>query len=281
MSSQDWNKLLFRLLGKLLIFFNFKLMNRINQLLESKKQNILSIYFTAGYPELNDTEKIIVELEKAGVDLIEIGIPFSDPLADGPVIQQSSEKALSNGIALSRIFKQLKDIRSKVDIPLILMGYLNPIMQFGMENFCTKAAEIGIDGTIFPDLPLDIYEKEYKSMFKQYGLSDILLITPQTSAERLKIIDKATDSFIYMVSSASTTGTKGISTDILSSFNDKIKQAGVQSPRLIGFGISDRQSFKNACQYANGAIIGTAFIKAISREGDLKENISDFVKSII
>ena len=255
-------------------------MNRINQLLENKKQNILSVYFTAGYPELNDTEKIIIELEKAGVDLIEIGIPFSDPLADGPVIQQSSEKALSNGITLNKIFKQLKDIRQKVNIPLILMGYLNPVMQFGMENFCQKAAEIGIDGTIIPDLPLDIYEKEYKQLFQKYGLSNILLITPQTSSERLKTIDKTTDSFIYMVSSASTTGTKGISNDVLSTFYEKIKQAGVQSPRLIGFGISDKESFENACQYANGAIIGTAFIKALAKKGSLTEKIHDFVESI-
>ncbi len=256
-------------------------MNRINKLLQNKKENILSVYFTAGYPELKDTETIIVELEKAGVDLIEIGIPFSDPLADGPVIQQSSEKALANGITLNTIFEQLKDIRKKVNIPLILMGYLNPVMQYGMENFCKKAAETGIDGTIIPDLPLDIYEKEYKKLFKQYGLSNILLITPQTKPERLKEIDNATDSFIYMVSSASTTGTKGINDDVLKSFNDKIIAAGVKSPRLIGFGISGKKSFENACKYANGAIIGTAFIKAISQSGDLKENIRGFVKGII
>lgn len=255
-------------------------MNRINQLLKKKKERILSVYFTAGYPELNDTETIVTELEKAGVDLIEIGIPFSDPLADGPIIQQSSEQALKNGITLSRIFEQLKDIRNKVNIPLILMGYLNPVIQFGMENFCKKAASIGIDGAIIPDLPLDIYEKEYKNLFKQYGLSNILLITPQTKAERLKELDKATDSFIYMVSSASTTGTKGISENVLSSFNDKLETAGVQSPRLIGFGISGKDSFENACKYANGAIIGTAFIKAISQSGTLKDNIHDFVSGI-
>ncbi len=255
-------------------------MNRINKLLQNKKENILSVYFTAGYPELKDTETIIIELEKAGVDLIEIGIPFSDPLADGPVIQQSSQKALANGITLSTIFEQLKDIRKKVNIPLILMGYLNPVMQYGIENFCKKAAETGIDGTIIPDLPLDIYENEYKNLFKQYGLSNILLITPQTKPERLKEIDNATDSFIYMVSSASTTGTKGINDDVLKSFNDKIIAAGVKSPRLIGFGISGKKSFENACSYANGAIIGTAFIKAISQSGNLKENIHGFVKGI-
>ncbi|MCF6241038.1 MAG: tryptophan synthase subunit alpha [Bacteroidales bacterium] len=256
-------------------------MNRINQLLNNKKENILSVYFTAGYPELENTETIIVELEKAGVDLIEIGIPFSDPLADGPVIQQSSEKALANGITLSKIFEQLKNIRSKVSIPLILMGYLNPVMQYGIENFCRMAAQSGIDGTILPDLPLDIYEKEYKELFRANGLSNILLITPQTAIERLKIIDKATDSFIYMVSSASTTGTKGISSDILQTFTEKIHKAGVQSPRLIGFGISDKESFQNACRFANGAIIGTAFIKALSKKGDIKENIHQFVNKII
>ena len=255
-------------------------MNRIKQLIENKKQDILSVYFTAGYPNLNDTEEIIIKLEKAGVDLIEIGIPFSDPLADGPVIQKSSEKALGNGITLELIFEQLKDIRQKVKIPLIFMGYLNPVMQYGMERFCQKAAEIGIDGTIVPDLPLDIYEKEYKSLFQQNGLSNILLITPQTSSERLKTIDNATDSFIYMVSSAATTGTKGIDDNVLSVFADKIIQAGLKSPRIIGFGISDKNSFENACKYANGAIIGTAFIKAISKEGSLKENIYEFVSSV-
>ncbi len=255
-------------------------MNKINQLLENKKQDILSVYFTAGYPNLNDTEKIIIELESAGVDLIEIGIPFSDPLADGPVIQKSSEKALNNGISLELIFEQLKNIRQKVNIPLIFMGYLNPIMQYGIENFCKKAAEIGIDGTIIPDLPLDIYQKEYRAIFEQYNLSNILLITPQTALERLKIIDEATDSFIYMVSSASTTGTKGLDTNILSKFSDKITKANLKSPKIIGFGISDKQSFENACRYANGAIIGTAFIKAISEGSDLGENIHRFVRSI-
>jgi len=255
-------------------------MNRIKQLLENKKKDILSVYFTAGYPNLTDTEEIIIELEKAGVDLIEIGIPFSDPLADGPVIQKSSEKALGNGITLELIFEQLKNIRQKVKIPLIFMGYLNPVMQYGIERFCQKASEIGIDGTIIPDLPLDIYEKEHKKLFLQNGLSNILLITPQTAPERLKIIDKATDSFIYMVSSAATTGTKGIDDDVLSVFTDKIMQAGLKSPRIIGFGISDKNSFKNACKYADGAIIGTAFIKAISKEGTLKENIHEFVSGV-
>ncbi len=255
-------------------------MNRINKLLENKKQDILSVYFTAGYPHLNDTEKIIIELEKAGVDLIEIGIPFSDPLADGPVIQKSSEKALNNGISLELIFKQLKDIRKKVNIPLILMGYLNPIMQYGIEKFCQKAAEIGIDGTIIPDLPLDIYQKEYRSIFEQNNLSNILLITPQTSSDRLITIDEVTDSFIYMVSSAATTGTKGLDTNVLSRFSDKITKANLKNPKIIGFGISDKQSFENACKYANGAIIGTAFIKAIAEKGDLGATINKFVKEI-
>ncbi len=255
-------------------------MNRINQLLENKKKDILSVYFTAGYPDLNDTETIIIELEKAGVDLIEIGIPFSDPLADGPVIQKSSEKALNNGISLKLIFEQLKDIRQKVNIPLIFMGYLNPVLQYGMEKFCRKAAEIGIDGCIIPDLPLDIYQKEYKKLFQKHALSNILLITPQTAPERLKIIDDATDSFIYMVSSAATTGTKGIDTNILNRFSDKINRAKLKSPKIIGFGISDKQSFENACKYANGAIIGTAFIKAISGNNALTKSIQNFIKSI-
>ncbi|RLD77495.1 MAG: tryptophan synthase subunit alpha, partial [Bacteroidetes bacterium] len=191
-----------------------------------------------------------------------------------------SEKALGNGISLELIFKQLKDIRKKVNIPLILMGYLNPIMEYGIENFCKKIAEIGIDGTIIPDLPLDIYQKEYRKIFEQYNLSNILLITPQTSSDRLITIDEATDSFIYMVSSAATTGTKGLDTNVLSRFSDKITKANLKSPKIIGFGISDKSSFENACKYANGAIIGTAFIKAISESGDLLKNIRGFVKSI-
>ena len=255
-------------------------MNRIHKLFQNKGKNILSVYFTAGYPNINDTEKIIVELEKSGVDLIEIGMPFSDPVADGPVIQASSHTALENGMTIKLLFEQLKNIRRKVKIPLILMSYVNPVIQYGLEDFCRKAEEIGIDGTIIPDLPFNLYEKKYKNLFSKHNLSNIQLITPRTSAERLKQIDKASDGFMYMVSSSSTTGTKGANTDILKDFAERIEQAELKTPRIIGFGISDKKTFTNACKYSSGGIIGTAFIKAISAEGDLKGKIEGFVKGI-
>jgi tryptophan synthase alpha chain len=255
-------------------------MNRIQQLFEQKKENILSVYFTAGYPQLNDTEKIIKYLEEAGVDLIEIGIPFSDPIADGAVIQASSQKSLHNGMNLSLLFEQLKEIRKTVKIPLILMGYLNPIMQFGIDEFCKKAFKIGIDGTIIPDLPFNLYEKNYLELFKLNNLANIQLITPRTSIKRMKEIEKSSEGFLYMVSSSATTGTKGISEVVLANFVEKIEQAGIKIPRLIGFGISDVQSFKNACKFSQGAIIGSAFIKALSDESDLKKAIFNFINKI-
>ncbi len=255
-------------------------MNRIQQLFEQKKENILSVYFTAGYPQLNDTEKIIKYLEEAGVDLIEIGIPFSDPIADGAVIQASSQKALQNGMNLSFLFEQLKEIRKTVKIPLILMGYLNPILQFGIDEFCNKAFKIGIDGTIIPDLPFNLYEKNYLELFKLNNLANIQLITPRTSIKRMKEIEKSSEGFLYMVSSSATTGTKGISEVVLANFIDKIEQAGIKIPRLIGFGISDVKSFENACKFSQGAIIGSAFIKTLSEEGDLKKAIFNFINKI-
>jgi len=255
-------------------------MNKIHKLFQDKGKNILSVYFTAGFPNINATEEIIVELEKSGVDLIEIGMPFSDPVADGPVIQASSHTALENGMTIKLLFEQLKDIRKKVKIPLILMGYVNPVIQYGLEDFCRKAEEIGIDGTIIPDLPFNLYEKKYKKLFSKHNLSNIQLITPRTSAERLKQIDKASDGFMYMVSSSSTTGTKGANTDTLKDFAQRIEAADLKTPRIIGFGISDKETFANACKYSSGGIIGTAFIKAISEKGSLKENIEGFVKGI-
>ena len=254
--------------------------NRINQLFKTKKENILSVYFTAGFPNLNDTVEIIQQLEKNGVDLIEIGIPFSDPTADGPIIQKSSETALKNGMSLNLLFEQLKTIRESVKIPLILMGYFNPIYQFGVEQFCRKCAEIGIDGAILPDLPLDEFELEYKSMFKQNNLHNILLITPQTSDGRIKQIDAASEGFIYMVSSSSTTGVGKKVGDFQQDYFERIQQMNLKNPRIIGFGISDNATFKNACKYAGGAIIGSAFVKSLSANKNLPESIAGFVKSI-
>ncbi len=254
--------------------------NRINYLFKTKKENILSVYFTAGFPNLKDTVEIIQQLEKNGVDLIEIGIPFSDPTADGPIIQKSSKTALKNGMSLNLLFEQLKTIRESVNIPLILMGYFNPVFQFGVERFCQKCVEIGIDGAILPDLPLDEFELEYKSFFKENNLHNILLITPQTSEARIKQIDAASEGFIYMVSSSSTTGTGKKVEDFQTEYFERIIKMKLKNPKIIGFGISDNATFKNACKYAEGAIIGSAFVKSISTSKNLKNSISEFVKSI-
>ena len=254
--------------------------NRINQLFKTKNENILSVYFTAGFPNINDTVEIIQQLEKNGVDLIEIGIPFSDPTADGLIIQKSSEAALKNGMSLNLLFEQLKTIRESVKIPLILMGYFNPVYQFGVDRFCQKCAEVGIDGAILPDLPLDEFESEYKSVFNENNLHNILLITPQTSEARIKQIDAASEGFIYMVSSSSTTGTGKKVEDFQQDYFERIQQMNLKNPRIIGFGISDNATFKNACKYAGGAIIGSAFVKSLSAKTDLKKSIAYFVKSI-
>jgi len=253
-------------------------MNRINKtLLQDKK--LLSIYFTAGFPNLNDTVSIIEGLEQNGVDMIEIGLPFSDPLADGPTIQESSTQAIANGMTTSLLFEQLANIRQTVTIPLIIMGYFNPMMQFGIAKFCQKCAAIGIDGVIIPDLPLYVYENEYKTIFEQYGLKNIFLITPQTSNERIAQIDAISDSFIYMVSSAAITGSQaGFGSEQMDYFK-RIADLNLKNPQLVGFGIKDNETFSQATKHQKGAIIGSAFIKF------LKENpvssIQKFIKSIL
>ena len=252
-------------------------MNRINQkILEHKK--LLSIYFTAGYPNLNDTVAIIQDLEKNGVDMIEIGLPFSDPLADGPTIQQSSTIALKNGMNTEFLFDQLKDIRKTVSIPLIIMGYFNPMLQYGVEAFCKKCHEIGIDGIIMPDLPLDVYEAEYKATFKKYGLINIFLITPQTSEERIRQIDNASDGFIYMVSSASVTGSKSGFGDTQTKYFERIANMNLKNPQIVGFGIKDAETFQAATKNAHGAIIGSAFIKHLGEFGI--ETTAEFTQKI-
>ncbi|NQU53065.1 MAG: tryptophan synthase subunit alpha [Bacteroidetes bacterium] len=255
--------------------------NRINQLFETKKENILSVYFTAGFPKLNDPVEIIQQLEKNGVDLIEIGIPFSDPTADGPTIQKSSETALKNGMSLNLLFEQLKIIRESVNIPLILMGYFNPVFQFGVEEFCEKCAEIGIDGTILPDMPLNEFESHYKETFIKNNLHNILLITPQTSEARIKQIDAASEGFIYMVSSASTTGAGKKVEDFQQDYFERIQNMNLKNPQIIGFGISDNATFRNACKFSNGAIIGSAFVKSFQPEVKIEDSVSEFVKSIL
>ncbi|SFU62822.1 tryptophan synthase, alpha chain [Pustulibacterium marinum] len=248
-------------------------MNRIQQKLQEDKK-LLSIYFTAGYPNLNDTVTIIENLEKSGVDMIEIGLPFSDPLADGPTIQASSTQALKNGMTTEILFQQLKDIRKTVSIPLIIMGYFNPILQYGVEAFCEKCAEIGIDGLIIPDLPVDVYHEEYEALFNQYNLINTFLITPQTSDERIKYIDSISKGFIYMVSSAGVTGAKNSFGSAQTDYFKRIADLNLNAPQIVGFGISNTETFKAATQYAKGAIIGSAFIKFLKENGT--EKTSEF-----
>lgn len=255
--------------------------NRIKLLFEEKKKDILSIYFTAGYPALNDTANIISTLEKSGVDLIEIGMPFSDPVADGPVIQRSSEIALDNGMSIQLLFEQLKGIRKSVKIPLILMGYINPVLQFGLERFCQTCNEVGIDGLILPDLPMQTYLDEYKSIFEKYGIYNIFLVTPQSSDERIRWIDANSQGFIYLVASFSVTGTKTGVDDKQLAYFERVNALKLKNPTMVGFGINNKESFQRASKYANGAIIGTAFIKALDEEGRLEEKISEFCKSIV
>ena len=252
-------------------------MNRINKVF-NKKKNLLSIYFTAGFPDINDTLKIIKELDKSQVDIIEIGLPFSDPLADGPTIQKSSEKALSNGMTTNLLFDQLKDLRKISDIPVVIMGYFNPILQYGIEKFCSNCKDVGIDGLIIPDLPADIFKKNYKIIFEKYKLNMMFLITPQTSNERINLIDDLSKGFIYMVSSYSVTGAKDSFDKYQIEYFKRIKKLNLSNPLLIGFGISNKKTFQAACQNSNGAIIGSAYIKYIENHGVSKTR--DFIKLI-
>jgi len=252
-------------------------MNRINDLLVRKKE-LLSIYFTAGFPTQEDTVPVIKGLAASGVDMIEIGLPFSDPLADGPTIQQSSTKALKNGMSTKLLFEQLKDIRSQVDLPLIIMGYFNPVLQYGVEAFCKKCQEIGIDGLILPDLPLEEYKELYKPIFDKYGLNMIFLITPQTSDERIREIDRYSQGFIYLVSSASTTGAKSGFGQQQTDYFKRIANMGLSNPLIVGFGISNAETFQAATKHCSGAIIGSAFIKSLLGSGP--EGIPSFVNGI-
>jgi tryptophan synthase alpha chain len=255
------------------------MINRLEHTFRNKK-NILNVYITAGYPNLNDTVEIVKELANKGVDMVEIGMPFSDPLADGPTIQFSSEVAIKNGITLALIFEQVAEIRKTVQIPIILMGYYNQMLQYGVEQFVKKANEVGVDALIIPDLPLDIYQKEYKPLFDQYDLKVSFLITPQTTDERIRVIAKESSAFLYVVSSYAITGGKSVIEDYQTEYFEKIKNMNLNTPKLIGFGISNRETFNRACQYAEGAIIGSSFIKVLGESENLKESINQFVKSV-
>lgn len=247
-------------------------MNRISKALsrpgsEEGESKLLSIYFSAGFPQLKDTVAILEKLQESGVDMVEIGLPFSDPLADGPTIQESSTKALKNGMTTDILFQQLQNIRNRIEIPLIIMGYFNPMMQYGIEDFCRKCQETGIDGLIIPDLPVDVYNAQYREIFEKYGLINVFLITPQTSVERIRFIDKISNGFIYMVSSASTTGAKNTFGSEQMNYFERISAMNLSAPRIVGFGISNQDTFKQATRSTSGAIIGSAFVKFVEENG--------------
>ena len=255
-------------------------MNRIDKLFDKEKNGVLSVYFTAGFPNLNDTVPVIESLEKNGVKLIEIGIPFSDPMADGPVIQASGSKALENGMSLRILFNQLSTVRNSVQIPLVLMGYLNPIMQFGFDNFCSEAKRCGIDGVIIPDLPFEDYLENYKSIAKAHNLHIIMLITPETSDERIRLIDSHTGGFIYMVSTASVTGAKSSFGDENLAYFRRVNAMQLKNPRMIGFGISNKSTFDAACNHASGAIIGSKFVTLLQSEGTINGAVEELIEAI-
>lgn len=255
-------------------------MNRIDRLFENGKKDLLSIYFTAGYPHLNDTVEIIKTLDKKGVNLIEIGVPFSDPMADGPVIQNSSTIALRNGMSQKVLFDQLKDIRKVTDMPLILMGYINTAMQYGFENLCKKCQEIGIDGLIIPDIPLDVYKNEYEAIVKKYDLRFILLVTPETPDERVLEIDKTSTGFVYMVSSASTTGAQKSFDEKKQEYFKRIEGLKLKNPTLVGFGVSNKETFNAAAAHSNGCIVGSAFVKALGESNSIDEAAESLISKI-
>ena len=251
--------------------------NRINTRMADPKK-VLSIYFTAGYPEKEDTTKVLQQLQDSGVDLVEIGLPFSDPLADGPTIQDSSTTALKNGMSTQLLFDQLKDIRKSIHIPLIVMGYFNPMLQYGVDAFLKECAQIGIDGIIMPDLPLAEYKQHYSAMYEKYGIKNIFLITPQTSDARIREIDKASDSFIYLVSTASVTGSKSGFGPEQEAYFERIANMKLKNPLVVGFGIHDAHTFTQATKHTSGAIIGSAFIKTITEKG--LAGIAQFIQSL-
>ena len=252
-------------------------MNRINKTLNQDKK-LLSIYFTAGFPELEDTVPILEQLQEAGVDMIELGLPFSDPLADGPTIQESSTQALRNGMTTDKLFSQLEGIRNRIHVPLIVMGYYNPMMQYGVERFCKRCQQVGIDGLIIPDLPADVFQEQHQKLFQQYGLLNMFLITPQTPDQRIRYIDDLSEGFIYMVSSAATTGAQGSFGDTQQHYFQRIADMKLQSKLLVGFGISNAETYQAAVAHSQGAIIGSSFIKHLEANGN--QSVHEFVKTI-
>lgn len=255
-------------------------MSRIQPLFQHKESRVLNIYTTAGFPELSDTLPVMQALQANGADLIELGMPYSDPLADGQVIQESSSHAIANGMTLSLLFDQLKTMRETIHVPVILMGYMNPVLQYGFEHFCADAAAVGVDGLILPDLPEYEFETEYGAIIKKYGLDFIFLVTPETSETRLRKLDALSTGFLYAVSSSSTTGGDKQMADV-SEYLKKLQSMQLSNPILVGFGIKDKSTFEAACAYANGAIIGSAFIKALGEGGNVEEATSAFLHKIL
>lgn len=255
-------------------------MSRTKELFAVKKQNVLNIYCTAGFPELNSTVPVMKLLQQNGADIIELGMPYSDPLADGPVIQESSSQAIANGMTIKTLFEQLKDFRKEITIPVLLMGYMNPVLQYGFEQFCADAAAVGIDGLIIPDLPVYEFETEYGAIIKKYGLDFTFMVTPETPADRLHKLDELTSGFLYAVSSSATTGNNA-ALHLQETYFSALKQAGLKNPFMIGFGIKDKASFQKASQYANGAIIGTAFIRSFDKNLPVEQTVKAFMQTVL
>jgi tryptophan synthase alpha chain len=255
-------------------------MNRITQLFDRKKSGILSVYFTAGYPALNDTQRTLAALQAKGIDMVEIGIPFSDPMADGAIIQQANTRALRNGMSLRYLFEQLKDMRQTIQIPVILMGYLNPVMQYGFEAFCRSCAETGVDGMIIPDLPFADYMADYKEIAEQYNLKTIMLITPETSDERIYQIDKHTSGFIYMVSSAATTGMQSSFSDAVQDYLQRVRCMNLKNPQLTGFGIGNKETLRVAMENTSGAIVGSKFIELLGENADPVDAVASLLSAL-
>jgi tryptophan synthase alpha chain len=255
-------------------------MGRIEELFKRKKEKILNVYCTAGFPNLDSTLQVMKALQENGADMIELGIPYSDPLADGPVIQQSSSEALKNGMTIKILFEQLKDLRKDISIPVLLMGYMNPVLQYGFEKFCADTAAIGVDGLILPDLPEFEFENEYGAVIKRYGLDFVFLVTPETSTERIEKLDALSSGFLYAVSSSSTTGSDKNMNDV-EQYLEKLKSLQLKNPVLVGFGIKDKTTFESACRHASGAIIGSAYIKALEKSTNIASDTRTFLSSIL
>ena len=253
--------------------------NKLTQLFQQKNKNLLNVYCTAGYPKLSSTTEVLFALQENGVDMIEVGMPYSDPIADGPVIQQSNMVAIENGMTIELLFEQLNSVKNTITVPLIMMGYLNPVLQYGLEKFCEDAAAAGIAGIILPDLPMYEYEELYAPLFKKYNLCFIFLITPQTSEERIKKADKLSSGFLYAVSSSSTTGSN-LNKEDKTAYFERIADIKLKNPLMIGFGINDRATFDTACNYASGAIIGSAYIKALTENNDINTSTENFIQII-